>query len=160
MNFRQIFDRRLMPHEGGYVNDPNDPGGETNWGISKRSYPHLDIRALTREEAFAIYKSDFWDRIHGDKLHDGVGYQLFDFAVNSGIETAVRYFQRALGVADDGHWGKISQKAADTMSETDQIMRLNAERLDFMTRLSVWPSFSRGWSRRIAGNLRYGAEDS
>lgn len=159
MNFQDAFDR-LIGHEGGYVNNPEDPGGETNWGISKRSYPNIDIKNLSREGAKAIYLRDFWSRIKGDKLYDGVAYQLFDFAVNSGIETAVRYFQRAIGVADDGHWGPLSQAAADAMSETDSLMLINAERLDFMTRLSNWPNASKGWSRRIAQNLRYGAQDS
>lgn len=159
MNFDVAFDR-LIDHEGGYVNDPNDPGGETKWGISKRSYPDLDIKALTREDARQIYRRDFWERIRGDRLHDGVAFQLFDFAVNSGIETAVRKLQRALGVADDGHWGPKSQAAADAMTESDTIMRLNAERLDFMTRLSNWKHHGAGWARRIAGNLRYGAVDS
>ena len=159
MTFDIAFDR-VIGHEGGYVNDPNDPGGETNWGISKRSYPNVNIKKLTREGAKAIYLRDFWNRVHADRLPDGVAFQLFDFAVNSGIETAVRYLQRAVGVADDGWWGKESQKAADEMSETDIILRLNAERLDFMTRLKNWPNHGRGWARRIAHNLRFGAVDS
>lgn len=161
MTFDVVFDR-LIGHEGGYSNRnaAADPGGETNWGISKRSYPHLDIKALTRAQAKEIYRRDFWERLNGDRLHDGVAFQLFDFAVNSGTETAVRYFQRALGVADDGHWGPRSQAAAQAMSESDQIMRLNAERLDFMTRLGNWEHNSRGWARRIAADLRYGAVDS
>lgn len=159
MNFDTAFDR-LMGNEGGYVNDPNDPGGETNWGISKRSYPNVDIKNLTRDQAKAIYLRDFWSRINADKLPDGVAFQTFDFAVNSGIETAVRKLQRALGVADDGHWGPVSQAAADAMSESDQIMLLNAERLDFMRRLSNWKTAGAGWAGRIANNLRYGAQDS
>ena len=86
--------------------------------------------------------------------------RLINFAVNSGIGTAVRCLQRALGVADDGNWGRVSQQAADLASETEMIMRLNAERLDFMTRLRNWPHHGKGWARRIAQNLRYGAEDS
>lgn len=159
MTFDVAFDR-LIGSEGGYSNDPNDPGGETNWGISKRSYPNVDIKKLTRDGAKAIYLRDFWQRVGGDDLFDGVAFQAFDFAVNSGIETAVRYLQRALGTADDGHWGPVSRAAAASCSESDAIMRLNAERLDFMTRLSNWPSAGKGWARRIAGNLRYGAEDS
>ena len=159
MIFEDACDR-LLGHEGGYVKNPRDPGGETRWGISKRSYPNVNIKTLTREGAIAIYKRDFWDRVHADKLYDGVAFQLFDFAVNSGIETAVRYLQRAVGVADDGHWGPMSQKAADKMSESDMIMLLNAERLDFMTRLKNWENASRGWARRIAGNLKHGAADS
>lgn len=157
--FDTFFDR-LIGHEGGYVNDPNDPGGETKWGISKRSYPNLDIKNLTREQAKEIYRTNFWNRVNADILPDGVAFQLFDFAVNSGIETSIRYFQRALNVADDGFFGPISKEAARTISETDMIMRLNAERLDFMTRLRNWPNHGRGWARRIAGNLRYGAIDS
>ncbi len=159
MNFDLAFER-LIGVEGGYVKNPKDPGGETKWGISKRSYPHLNIKELTREQARAIYRADFWNRVHADKMYDGLAFQLFDFAVNSGIETAVRYMQRVIGVADDGYWGPITQKAAAKISESDAIMLLNAERLDFMTRLSNWPDASRGWSRRIAANLRHGATDS
>lgn len=159
MSFERAFDR-LMRHEGGYVSDPADPGGETKWGISKRSYPDLDIANLTREAAREIYRRDFWERIRADDLPDGVAFQAFDFAVNSGIETAVRYLQRALGVADDGHYGEATREAARAMSESDLILRLVAERLDFMTRLRNWPAHGRGWARRIAQNLRYGAEDS
>jgi len=151
---------RLLGHEGRYVNDPNDPGGETNWGVSKRSYPEADIKNLTREQAKQIYLTDFWRRIHADELYDGVAWQAFDFAVNSGIETAVRKLQSALGVADDGHWGPVTEAAAKKMSETDQIMRYLGKRLDYMTRLRTWEHHGKGWARRIAGNLLYGAEDS
>ena len=158
-NFDLFFDR-LIGHEGQYSNDPNDPGGETNWGISKREYPHLNIKKLTRAKAKEIYHRDFWLKIKADKLPDGVAWQLFDFAVNSGIQTAIRYLQRTVMVADDGFWGPISQAAADSMTETDMIMRLNAERLDFMTKLKNWPHHGKGWARRIANNLRFGAIDS
>ena len=158
-NFDLFFDR-LIGHEGGYVNNPKDPGGETNWGISKRSYPDLDIKGLTRNDAKEIYRSDFWNRIHGDEMYDGVAFQVLDFAINSGIETAVRKLQAAIGAADDGHWGPISSTAIAAMSESDVIMRLNGKRLDYMTRLSNWPDVSRGWARRIAQNLFYGADDS
>ena len=159
MNFSEAIER-VLDHEGGLVDNKADPGGLTQWGISQRSYPDIDIRRLTRAGAIYIYQTDFWNRVHADELFDGVAYQSLDFAINSGIETAVRYLQRALGVADDGHWGPMTAAAAKAMSESDQIMRLNAERLDFMTRLKNWPDASRGWSRRIALNLRYGAQDS
>jgi lysozyme family protein len=161
MTFDLAFDRLLGPtHEGGYSDGAGDPGGESNWGISKRSYPHVTIATLTRDGAKAIYRRDFWTRIDADHLAAGVAFQLFDFAVNSGIETAVRALQRAVGVADDGYWGPISNAACAAMSESDLILRVNAERLDFMTYLSNWPTASRGWARRIAQNLRYGALDS
>lgn len=159
LSFDQSFDR-LVTVEGGYSHDPADPGGETKYGISKRAYPNLDIKNLTREDAKAIYLRDFWNRIQADTLPPGVLFQLFDFAVNSGIETAVRYLQRALDVADDGHFGPVSLAAAAAVSQSDLIMRFLAERLDFMTRLVNWPAAGRGWARRIAADLRYGAADT
>lgn len=163
---------RTLKIEGDLSMRANDPGnwtggkvgaGElkgTKYGISAASYPLVDIKNLTLDEAKAIYHADFWNHIEADKLPDGVAFQLFDFAVNSGIKTAIRYFQRALGVADDGLWGPHSQSAADAASETDMLFNLNGERLDYMTRLSNWPSESKGWARRIAANLRFGAIDS
>lgn len=159
MNFDTAFDR-LIGNEGGYSNNPADPGGETNWGISKRSYPNVDIKNLTRDGAKAIYRPDFWNRIHADELNGGVAFQAFDFAVNSGIETAVRKLQTAVGVADDGHWGPVTRAAATAMSPTDTIMRFNAERLDFMRKLSNWTAAGKGWAGRIAADLRYGATDT
>ena len=158
--FFDIAIERVLGHEGGYTPGENDPGGETKWGISKRSYQSLNIATLTREDAKQIYHKDFWLRINADKLPTGVAYQLLDFAINSGIETAIRHFQRALGVADDGHWGPVSQAAANSASESDMIMWLAAERLHYMTRLKNWPVHGRGWAKRIAENLRYGAQDS
>jgi lysozyme family protein len=159
LTFDTVFNR-LMGVEGGYSNDPKDPGGETNWGISKRAYPDVDIKGLTRDGAKAIYLRDFWNRIEADTLPTSVAYQVFDFGVNSGIETAVRYLQRALGVADDGNYGPVSRAAAAAIAEPDLIMRLLAERLEFMTRLAAWDHDGRGWARRIAADLRYGAVDA
>ncbi len=159
MNFDLAFDR-VMGHEGGYVNHPMDPGGETNWGISKRSYPQVNIRALTRAEAKEIYRRDFWQAIHADEMPGGVAFQAFEFAVNSGIGTAIRKLQRAVGAADDGYWGPMSQRAVAAMPEHKVIMRFIAERLDFWRSLSTWSTFGNGWAGRAAQDLRYGAEDS
>lgn len=151
---------RLIGHEGKYVNNPADPGGETNWGISKRSYPNIDIKALTQAQAKAIYKKDFWDVVNGDKLPGSVMWNLFDFAVNSGIATAVRYLQKTIGVADDGHWGPMSQAAAEKMGENDMVYILVANRMEFQTKLKNWSSFGAGWTNRNAANLRYAAQDN
>lgn len=159
MTFRVAFDR-LIGHEGGYTDGSGDPGGETNFGISRRAYPDVDIKHLTREGAAAIYERDFWTKVGADQWPDAVAFQAFDFAVNSGIQTAVRQLQRAVGVADDGHWGPVSAAALAKMSEADVVLRLNGERLDYMTRLSNWAVAGRGWARRIAANLRYGAIDT
>ena len=151
---------RVLSHEGGYVHDKNDPGGETQWGISKRSYPSVSIKELTRNQAIAIYYRDFWLKAHCEELSDGAGYQLMDSAVNSGISQSIRFMQRAVGVADDGVYGPVTLAAIRKVTETDFIMLFIAERLEFMTKLKNWPNHGKGWARRIAQNLRYGAEDS
>ena len=157
LTFDTAFDR-LLGHEGGYSNNPKDPGGETNWGICKRSYPHLDIKSLTRDQAKEIYRADFWNQI-GD-AHPAVRFQAFDFAVNSGIQTAIRKLQRAIGVADDGHFGPRSKAALAAMDLNDVLMRFIAERIDFWASLSTWESFGKGWARRAAADLRYAAQDN
>lgn len=153
MTFDEAFDR-LIDHEGGYVNDPKDPGGETKFGISKRQYPGLDIKNLTREDARLIYGSDYWGRARCDELLPSVAYQVFDGAVNSGIENSVRWLQRALGVADDGHVGPTTMCAASNMDACQTIRLFNAERLIFLTKLTTFDRFGRGWTRRVADNLK------
>lgn len=159
MNFYIAFDR-LIGHEGAYTRGDGDPGGETNWGISKRSYPSVDIESLTREQAREIYRRDFWMPAHCEELPEGLRFQVFDLAVNSGVGTAIRYLQKALGVADDGRFGPITKAAAAAAKAGPVTMRLLAARLELMTLLSNWPMHGKGWARRIAGNLRYGAEDT
>ena len=86
----------VLGYEGGYVNDPNDPGGETNWGISKRAYPNLDVKNLTRDGAIQIYRRDYWDALGCDRFPSVIAIALFDAAVNQGPVAAVRILQRAL----------------------------------------------------------------
>lgn len=158
LTFDQAFDR-LIDHEGGYVNNVNDPGGETKFGISKRSYPNLNIAKLDIDMARAIYRADFWDLL-GESAHPAVRFQAFDFAVNSGITTALRKLQSAIGVADDGHFGPVSRKALAALPVSVVLDNYAAERLDFLSRLTTWTTFGRGWARRVAQNLRYAAIDS
>lgn len=155
----EVCINRLLDNEGGYVNDPRDPGGETRWGIAKRSYPTVDIANLTRDDAIAIYRRDFWDRCHCDEVPAQIVFQALDFAVNSGIETAVRKLQRAAGVADDGHWGEFTRAAIATANPYALTVRFIAERIDYWTALKTWPAFGKGWARRAAADLRYAAED-
>lgn len=158
MQWNEAFDR-VIGHEGGYVNNPKDPGGETKWGISKRSYPHLNIASLTRDDARDIYYKDFWVPV-GFLLKPAVMFQVFDAAVNHGAGNAIRMLQRAIGVADDGHWGPISHTAYTAMDLNDVLFRFLAERGEFMAKLSTFPTFGRGWVRRIFQNLRYASEDN
>lgn len=161
--FNTAFER-LISHEGGYVNHPDDPGGETNWGITKRTAMAQgytgSMRELTRDQAKAIYKLAYWDRAKADQYDFAIGFQLFDAAVNHGIGNAVRFLQRAVGTADDGIVGPNTLSAIRAMDVNDVLMRFNAERLEFYAKLSTFTSFGRGWTRRVAGNLRHGAEDN
>jgi lysozyme family protein len=78
----------VLAHEGGYVNNPDDPGGETNFGISKRAYPTVDIKNLTREEAIAIYKRDYWKSWMEAQTDQHLANCLLDSAVNQGVAAA------------------------------------------------------------------------
>ena len=82
MNFDVAFEK-LIGHEGGYVNDARDPGGETKYGISKRAYPDEDIAGLTLERAKQIYRRDYWDAVQAEYLPDAVRFDLFDAAAIS-----------------------------------------------------------------------------
>lgn len=169
MNFDLAFDR-LIGHEGGFTDNPEDDGnwtggrkgrGElkgTKFGIAAASYPHLDIKNLTVEQAKAIYREDFWDVL--GTAHPSVKFQLFDAAVNHGRGNAVRMLQRAVGVADDGQWGPRSQSALDRMEHNDVLLRFVAHRLKFWASLQKFDEFGRGWTRRGADNLLFAAEDN
>jgi len=161
MSFDRAFDTafdRLLGHEGGYVNHPKDPGGETNWGISKRSYPGVDIKNLTREQAAQIYLRDFWQPLGAAPA--AVKFQAFDFAVNSGIQTAIRKLQAAIDVADDGHWGPVSAAKLASMEVNDVLLRYMAQRLRFWVKCSAWPTMGAGWVSRAALNLEYASKDN
>ncbi len=169
MDFNKAFDR-LISHEGGYSDDPRDPGnwtggqvgrGElkgTKFGIASNSYGHLDIKNLTLEQARQIYKRDFWD-ILGD-AHPAIKFQLFDAAVNHGRGNAIRFLQRAVKVADDGMWGSISQKALAGMDHNDVLIRFLAYRFKFWASLTKFDTYGRGWTNRGAENLLFAAEDN
>lgn len=149
---------RLLGHEGGYSNDPRDPGGETNWGISKRSYPNVNIKTLTIAGAKEIYFRDFWNPL--GPAHGAIKFQVFDFAVNGGLATGLRKLQSAVGVADDGHWGPASAAALAKMELNDVLLRFNAQRIRYYTSLKNWPTYGAGWSNRVAANLDYAALDN
>ena len=152
MNFDAAFER-LIGHEGGYVNHRADPGGEAKYGISKRTYPGEDIAGMTLERAKTLYKRDFWGPAGCDALPDMMRFDVFDMAVNSGVRAAVRMLQGAVGETPDGIMGPRTLQAAQSMPAERLRARFNGKRLEFMASLPTWPSFGRGWARRIAANL-------
>ena len=97
------FIKVILQHEGGLVDNPSDPGGLTNYGISQTAYPGLDIKNLTIEDATSIYYNDYWKKMNLDLLSDDfIKLHLFDMGVNAGIKTAIKLLQQILGVIQDG----------------------------------------------------------
>lgn len=162
----------VLASEGGYVDDPRDPGGATNMGITHKtlaawrgvkSVTKAQVKALSREEALQIYKANYWDRIAGDQLPAGVAYAVFDYAVHSGVSRAVKDLQRTLKYlgADpgtiDGVVGVRTLQAINTLDGVSLIIAYCERRLDFVQSLSTYATFGRGWYRRIMGE-RAGAQ--
>ncbi len=149
---------RLLVHEGGYSNHPSDPGGPTNWGITihdARTYwkPNAtasDVRAMPVEVAKRIYRARYWDAMSCDQLPAGVDYAVFDYGVNSGIYRAAKVLQRTLNITADGKIGPATISAALSAHPERLVIRICDERLEFLKGLTTWPTFGKGWGRRVA----------
>ena len=156
--YDMIFDR-LMDHEGGYVNHPNDPGGETMYGVTKRvaqAHGYFgDMRKLPKSLAKQITEQSYYKAVKGDQLDRLIAWQLTDAAYNHGKRQAVKFLQRAVGLI-----GPRTLAAVAAMDKNDVVFLFNAERIEFYTRLRTWQTFGRGWARRVAGNLRFAAADN
>ena len=147
----------LIKHEGGYVNHPSDPGGRTNLGITQavwenwvdRPVTEEEMKALTKDMVKPLYKDLYWERVKGDKLPAGVDYCVFDAAVNSGVRRASQWLQSALGVTADGSIGPQTLAIASVTSPATIITNFSAQRLKFLQGLSTWPTFGKGWERRV-----------
>lgn len=164
MNFDQAFER-LIGHEGKFQNDPRDRGNWTSgvigqgvnngtkYGISAMAYPTVDIANLTLESAKRIYLRDYWGPAGCDAVPDAVRFDLFDMAVNSGVKSAIRTVQKAVGEIEDGILGPRTLQAISSMQAPRLVARFNGARLMFVADLTTWPAFGRGWAKRIASNL-------
>lgn len=138
----------ILRHEGGYINHPSDPGGETKYGISKRAYPELDIKNLTKEDAEMLYYADYWQPLKCEALPTGIALVLFDMGVNMGNRAAVKCIQRAVMVKDDGVIGPMTRAAVSAHDKADVIEKLTQERLWHYAQLGTFKTFGRGWIRR------------
>lgn len=147
----------VLAHEGGYVDHPADPGGATNMGITHktlaawrgRSVSKAEVKALTRMEAEAIYRANYWAAVKADQLPAGVDHVVFDAAVNSGPGQAARWLQRALGVTADGAIGPVTLAAAAKTDARDLIERYTETRMNFLRGLPTWKNFKNGWTTRV-----------
>ena len=156
-----LGDGKSAGDEGGYVNNPSDPGGETKYGISKRSYPAVDIPALTRDQAIAIYYRDWWQKYRFDQLSAAIAGKTFNLAVNMGAAAAIRCLQRACRacgqpVAEDGVIGQMTADVTHTLAMGDAgrmlMAALRSEAAGYY-RLTAAASdkgeeFIRGWLNR------------
>lgn len=161
-NFKKAL-KHILKWEGGYVNDPVDPGGKTKYGISDRRDGRIDGKAdldgdgrgdkriedLTLDDAGKVYKSDYWDKVKGDDLIYPIALMSFDCAVNQGVYKATRWMQRALGVKQDGIIGPITLGAANKINPKTFVLRYYDYRLRHYKSLRTWRRFGRGWTNRI-----------
>lgn len=142
----------LLRREGGLVNHPDDPGGLTNFGISKRAYPGIDIAALTPDSAAAIYYSDYWMPLRCDEINaQQVASGLFDAAVNMGKTTAVKLLQRIISTEPDGVMGDKTLAAVNAREAGWLTMKYGLARIERYASLAEnqkLRGFFLGWVRR------------
>ena len=156
-DFDKAFDL-LIGNEGGYVNNLADPGGETNWGITRavavdNGYDG-SMKLMPKETAKGIYKKIYWDKLQCDQLPFIVAFQLFDAGVNHGNAQAAKFLQRALSIEDDGVIGAKTIAAVSKLEDLQIVMLFNAERIEFYAALKTFSTFGKGWIRRVASNLK------
>jgi len=142
-----------LDQEGGYTPGlPNDPGGETNWGISKRSYPGLDIKNLTREGAIKIYRRDFWDALRLDLLPRPLAVALFEGSINQGLGAAkgfIRDLQGLLGVPRDGAIGPVTVAACRSRDPERLLRRICVVRAIRYTEAGNFVTYDEEWFDRL-----------
>ena len=157
---RENFEKsltELLKLEGGYVNHPQDPGGRTNLGVTQtvwedwldRSVSEAEMKALTPAKVAPLYREMYWDRVKGDKLPSGVDYCVFDAAVNSGVSRAAKWLQTTVGAVADGAIGEQTLKQMLLTNPLMVIDKYSAIRLEFLKGRSTWPTFGKGWERRV-----------
>ena len=147
----------ILHHEGGYVNHPKDPGGETNLGVTKRVYEEFggtkNMKDLTVEDVAPIYKKGYWDKMKGDELPNGLDLCVFDFGVNAGPGRAAKYLQTMIGtVADGGIGPNTLAKLKEYVEEhglAKSIDNYQEARQAYYEKLSTFATFGKGWTRRV-----------
>lgn len=158
--------KHLLKSEGGFTNDPRDPGnklpdgraGCTMLGVTQASWESFigkrttqeKMRQLTPEDVAPIYKKKYWDAVKADDLPSGLDYLIFDFAVNAGPGRAVKVLQEALGVTPDGVIGKVTMKAISEANPQELIEKFSEAKEAYYCSLKTFDVFGKGWLRRVA----------
>ncbi len=156
----------ILKHEGGYVDHPRDPGGATNLGVTigtlsewlGRPATKAEVKALTAADVAPIYEARYWRAAGCDRLPRGLDYAVFDFAVNSGVSRAVRVMQAAAAVTTDGMVGPNTLAAVDRIGAAEMVRRVQERRETFLRSLSTFPTFGKGWMRRVEDVTRQALE--
>lgn len=154
----EIFDKAIeivFEEEGGYKDDPNDPGGETRYGIAKRYHPTEDILNLTKERAKEIYRHDYWEKIKGDSLPPKVSVMLLDTAVNVGVSRAIKFLQEVLGIHNDGIIGHKTLDSVFNMNVNEILVNYAGKRMSYYKSLPTFNLFGKGWLARTNRVLKY-----
>lgn len=169
MNRDAVYIPRILKHEGGFVDHPKDPGGSTNRGVTIGTLKRLgidvdgdgdsdiaDLRNLRESDAVRVFKLFYADKVQADLLPIGLDYAMTDFAVNSGPSRAAKHLQRILGVEQDGDIGPKTLATVAACDTVALIHSLSDSRLRFLRALDTWPTFGKGWQRRV-DEVRRGA---
>ena len=162
MTRTEIYMPRILAHEGGWADNPKDPGGATNRGVTIGTLRKLgidkdgdgdsdiaDLRMLTEADAIRVFDRFYADPVQADLLPVGLDYAMTDFAVNSGPTRAAEHLQRILGVAIDGHIGPQTLAKVAQCDAKALIVALSESRLRFLRNLKTWGTFGAGWQRRV-----------
>jgi lysozyme family protein len=163
--------KRILKHEGGYVNDPLDSGGRTNLGVTQRVWEEFvghpvsesDMRALTPEIIAPMYKMKYWNSSYCEVLPKGLDYVVFDFAVNAGTGRSVKTLQQAIGCVADGVIGPKTMAAINDAEPKDLIAKFSDARADFyqgiVTRKPDQARFIKGWLNRVEDARKLAIEE-
>jgi len=155
-NFESCLEK-ILKHEGGFVNHPEDPGGMTNMGITKKVYEKFlgkevseqEMRDIPKEHVAEIYRKNYWDRVKADDLPSGLDLCVFDWAVNSGTKRAVCALQESIGAEVDGVMGPMTLGKVKVYDNLELLKVMKEKRENFYRSLThLFKTFGTGWLRR------------
>lgn len=154
MNFDKAIEF-ILKFEGGYVNDPQDPGGETKYGISKKAYPKLNIKDLSLNEAKKIYESNYWLASKASELKDELQLIHFDTSVNMGNHRAVKILQSASGATIDGIFGSETKSKSDKISVERYALERMFHYCEIIRNNQMLIKYIVGWKNRVMDIVNY-----
>lgn len=169
--FETTFER-IIGNEGKFQDDSKDRGNWTSgiigqgqlkgtkYGIAAMTYPSLDIKNLTLDDAKKIYYNQWWIPLKMNQFPKALQYQMIDASINHGMHETSKMLQRAIGANPDGILGPVSISTLNRLDVNDVLMLFLSYRLEFMTNIRTWDTYAKGWTRRVAHNLRYAAQDN